>query len=176
MKPYPKCEDYLISENGDVFSLKSNKFLKPWKDSKGYLQLELRIGGKRCTRKVHRLVAETFIPNPYNLPEVNHKDENKENPNVSNLEWCDTKYNCNYGTRTDRISESNRKSSLRDRKAIIQFDMQGNFVRELDAIERVKDYGIAQPNVVAVLKGRRQSANGFYFKYKEDYENELSFN
>ena len=76
-------------------------------DSKGYLQVELRDDyGKRKIKKVHRLVAETFIPNPDNLPEVNHKDENKQNPSVSNLEWCTSKYNSNYGIRKERIGFS----------------------------------------------------------------------
>ena len=64
--------------------------------SNGYYYVVLYKNAKRASKTVHRLVAETFIPNPDNLPEVNHKDENKLNNNVNNLEWCDNKYNVNY--------------------------------------------------------------------------------
>lgn len=78
MTPIPNFEEYLISKDGDIYSTKSHKFLKSWLDSKGYLQIQLFKSGIKHCFKVHRLVAEVFIPNPYNLPEVNHKDENKQ--------------------------------------------------------------------------------------------------
>ena len=71
---------------------------------KGYHKISINIKGKVYTFKVHRLVAKAFIPNPNNYKEVNHKDENKDNNCVDNLEWCDTLYNCNYGTRNARHS------------------------------------------------------------------------
>ncbi len=132
--------------------------------------------GERKIKKVHRLVAEAFIPNPNNLPEVNHKDENKQNPNVENFEWCTSKYNSNYGTRKERLGISIRTSKLKRRKPIYQYDLDGNFIREYDTIERVKEYGFNQPNVIAVLKGRRNKTGGYIFKYKEDVLNELSYN
>lgn len=69
----------------------------------GYPQVTLTLNNKRKYCNVHRLVAEAFIPNPNNLPQINHIDENKLNNNVDNLEWCTAKYNCNYGTRNSRI-------------------------------------------------------------------------
>lgn len=77
--------------------------LKNKHDHGGYCAVELTINTNLETRKVHRLVAEAFIPNPDNLPQVNHKDENKDNNSVKNLEWCDQKYNNNYGTRLKRL-------------------------------------------------------------------------
>lgn len=121
-------------------------------------------------------MAETFIPNPNNLPEVNHKDENKQNPKVNNLEWCTPKYNSNYGTRKERIGTSIRNSKIKRRKSIYQYDLNGNFIREYDTIERVKEYGFCQPNVIAVLKGRRNYTGNYIFRYKEDVLNELSYN
>lgn len=98
---------YKIDEDGNVYSIKNKKFLKQ-KISKGYAQVALYDDtGRKYYIGVHRLVAMTFIPNPENLPQVNHKDENKLNNNVGNLEWCGVKYNINYGTRTERATQSN---------------------------------------------------------------------
>lgn len=72
---------------------------------KGYHKISVCINGRPRTFKVHRLVAQVFIPNPHGYKEINHKDENKANNAVDNLEWCDTAYNCNYGTRNARHSK-----------------------------------------------------------------------
>lgn len=104
---------YYINKNGDILSnsciSKSNKgrrIMKPSVNNNGYLIVTLN----RKTYYVHRLVAETFIPNINNLSEVNHINEIKTDNNVSNLEWCDSNYNVNYGTRTYRSSEKHKKA------------------------------------------------------------------
>ena len=77
--------------------------------------------GKERRWFIHRLVAEAFIPNPENKPQVNHKKEfEKANNNVNNLEWCDCKYNCNYGTRTKRILETKRIKELKVLEALLK--------------------------------------------------------
>lgn len=96
IKEIPNYPNYFVDTDGNVYSNKSGKLKKitPWLDGKGnYLQVGLWKGNKRHRLLVHRLVAITFIPNPNNLPEVNHKDKNKINCAVSNLEWCDRKSN-----------------------------------------------------------------------------------
>ena len=92
-----------IDEDGHK---RKERLLKPCYDSKKYLIVKLSKNKITKNYKVHRLVAEAFIPNPNNLPQVNHKDENKTNNVVTNLEWCDAKYNNSYGTRKERISKS----------------------------------------------------------------------
>ena len=87
-------EDYIINENGTIFSKKTNKFLKLIVDKCGYSRVDVCINGKRKSYKVHRLVAGKYIPNPNDLPQVNHKDGNRQNNNVENLEWCDNINNC----------------------------------------------------------------------------------
>lgn len=77
-------------------------------DEKGYFLVSLSKDGKQKTRRIHRLVAEMFIPNPNNYPQVNHKDEDKRNNKVDNLEWCTNKYNSNYGNRCQNISKTIR--------------------------------------------------------------------
>lgn len=102
---------YEVSNLGRIRSLgnythKGTHIKKPTKTEKGYLKIQLYKDGKRFSFRVHRIVAEAFISNPNNLPEVNHKDENKLNNSVANLEWCDHVYNQRYGTRNQRISKT----------------------------------------------------------------------
>lgn len=89
---------YLIYSDGRVYNKKTNKFLKIHYDSSGYRHVTLYKGkhNSRKTFKIHKLVAQAFLPNPNNWNEINHKDENKSNNNVWNLEWCTRKYNCEY--------------------------------------------------------------------------------
>ena len=102
--------DYMVSSYGRVKTIKfgRNKILGCGVDNRGYTHTTLFKGGKRETRNVHKLVATAFIPNPNNYPQVNHKDENKINNNVSNLEWCTVLYNNCYGTRLKRVSDKNK--------------------------------------------------------------------
>ena len=93
-------------KQGDRTIMLKSKILKPRYDSGKYLRVILTKNAIAKGFSIHRLVAQHFIPNPDNLPEVNHKDENKENNNVDNLEWCTSKYNTNYGTRTERASKT----------------------------------------------------------------------
>ena len=86
--------------------LHKGKVLSPAKDKNGYLKVNLHCNGKCKIIRVHRLVAQAFIPNTDNLPMVNHKDEDKTNNNIDNLEWCDQKYNINFGTARIRGKET----------------------------------------------------------------------
>ena len=99
---------YAITSCGKVWSYISKKFLKPKVDKDGYLAVTLHKDGKSQTFSVHRLVAMAYIPNPNNLPEVNHKDEFKDHNWGNNLEWCDHTYNINYGTCRERIGDAHR--------------------------------------------------------------------
>lgn len=104
-------KDYRVTENGDIISMDYKrtgvpKKLTPQRNIYGYAIIKLMKGGKGVTYRVHKLVAMAFVPNPDNLPCINHKDENKLNNNPNNLEWCDNRYNNNYGTRNKRISKA----------------------------------------------------------------------
>lgn len=87
-EPYPYCEDYLVSINGDVFSLKSKTFMKKQIDRYGYNYVSLTINKKKIKKKIHRMVCETFLPNPEKKPQVNHKNGIKTDNRLENLEWC----------------------------------------------------------------------------------------
>ena len=97
---------YVKYSNGRIH-LHKGKVLSPVKDKYGYLTVVLSCNGKQKTIKIHRLVAQAFLPNPDNLPQVNHRDEVKLNNCVDNLEWCSAKYNLSYGTA--RIRERDTK-------------------------------------------------------------------
>lgn len=105
---------YEVSNKGNVRNVRSNKLLKLSKNCYGYIQVHLYKNGIRTGLKVHRLVAQAFIPNPDNFPQVNHKDEDKTNNNVENLEWCDAKYNMNYGHRTENAISTRVKNGYAD--------------------------------------------------------------
>ena len=96
-------DKYKISNYGNVVNSKTGRPIKPHLNDAGYPRVALCINGKRKNYKIARLVATLFIPNPDNLPEVNHKDENKLYSRVDNLEWCDRHYNVHYGTGLDRM-------------------------------------------------------------------------
>lgn len=154
---------YQVSDKGRVKSLSigKEKILKPKRNTKGYLQVALykNVETKWCY--LHRLVAQSFLSNPNNLPQINHKNEDKNDNRVENLEWCSSKYNSNYGTRIQRFVEKKSKS-------VLQFDKEGNFIREWSSIIAVKnELGIDQSAITQCCKNKRKSAGKFVWRYKE---------
>lgn len=126
-KTIKNYEDYIVSNYGNVYNLRTSKLLKQTMFNNGYKFVTLYNNNKHKKFKVSRLVAQAFIPNPNNLPCVNHKDENKLNNNVENLEWCTYSYNINYGTANNRRSE---KLS----KRVIKIDKDNNILEIYDSI------------------------------------------
>ena len=148
---------YAITTCGKVWSYRNKKFLAPSNDRRGYLYVGLYKNGTRKQYRIHRLVAETYIPNPDNLPEVNHKDENKGHNYIGNLEWCDREYNCNYGTRTERQAKAVSKPV---------FCLELNIIFE-SATTAGKVLGLYQPHITACCKGSRKTHGGYHWKYAE---------
>lgn len=155
---------YQISSMGRVKSLNfkrtgKEKILKGRNNIKGYLQVSLYNERKKKNYSIHRLVAQTFIPNPNNLLEVNHINEDKTDNRVENLEYCDRKYNCNYGTR-------NKKVAIVKSIPILQFSLDGELVRKWDSAEEAsKELNIFRSSIIECCKGRRKSAGGYRWKY-----------
>lgn len=154
---------YQISNKGRVKSLKCGKerILRPLINTSGYYSIILCNDGVNKQFRIHRLVAQTFIPNLYNKPQVNHLDENKKNNCVDNLEWATAKENINHGTRNERAGYSRSKP-------ILQYLKSGEFIREWQSsaeVERV--LGIHNTNIISCCKGKRKYAGSFIWRYKE---------
>lgn len=134
--------------------------LKPGKCR--YYNVILSKNGEKKSFLIHRLVAQAFIPNPNNCAYINHKDENKLNNNVDNLEWCTQKYNCNYGTRTER-------GHLKQRKKINQYDLNGVFIKTWNSRQDInKKLGIPITTISGCCLGYLKSAHNYIWKYAND--------
>ena len=170
-KPIQNCEGYEVSSLGNVRSVDRTILVK----SKNGIEFERHLKGKPISvqpdgrgnylmahmsrgkqRNVHRLVAEAFIPNPLNLPEVNHKDENKENNRADNLEWCNHRYNSNYGSlRGKTRGDGNPMSKFSED---VVREIKASYIpndKRYGVAGLAKKYGMSQTHVCAIIKGRR---------------------
>ena len=157
---------YQVSNYGNVKSLNyrntgKERLLKPILHTDGYLCVSLCKPNKIL--RIHRLVANAFTPNQNNFPQVNHKDEDKTNNHVNNLEWCTNKYNSNYGTRVKRISESLSKK-------VYQYTLDGEFVREWKSTNECGRNGFQQGAIVKCCKGERKKHIGYKWSYEKKGE------
>ena len=165
---------YQVSNLGGIKSFKKSdkgRILKPGINPKGYLIATLSDNGQTREKKVHRLVAQSFIPNPENKSQVNHIDGNKLNNRVNNLEWCTCKENISHawGSGLSKPSEEMKKYNFIYSKRIRQYDKKGNFIKEWEsAVKAGKCLGIFQQGIVACLKGRTKTAGGFVWKYVDN--------
>lgn len=156
-----------IKFHGHERSLKQERILTPKVRRDGYCSVHLSDGkDKDYHPMIHRLVAKAFIPNPDNLPEVNHKDEDKKNNHVGNLEWCTTEYNFTYGTGQKRAHESKKKP-------ILQLDKDtGEILKEyagaVDAAIAMCGNPEKDRAITSCANGKRHTAYGYAWKYKKD--------
>ena len=164
MKQIKEFPSYTVDEYGNVYNTKKNK-LKAQQTYNGYKYVQLHNNGKPKVALVHRLVAEAFIPNPEKLPCINHKDENKLNNSVENLEWCTYQYNNHYGK-----SKPTESAAEARKKAVEQYTMQGELVAVFEsASEAQRQTGIKQSNISKVCLGRPtfHSAGGYVWKFAD---------
>lgn len=164
------AENYLIDRDGTVYSLRTNRTLVPSKRRNGYLQYNFCINGKQLTRLAHRLVAEKWIDNPLNLPEVNHMDGDKLNNDVLNLEWVTRSQNIQHGFNSGLITPpwKGKKGKLHlHSKAVYQCDGCGFPMKEFGSTgEAERETGIPSGHIQDVCRGKGVSAGGFKWKYK----------
>lgn len=154
------------------------KILKPQNNGYGYQKLILSAKGKHYQRYVHRLIAQTFIPNPHNYSEVNHKDENPANNNVDNLEWCTAKQNSNYGNHCIHVSQGSKKSTkqhiacinngMKTAKPVIQLTMDGKVVKRWKSMEEAERKGnFHRCNIHQCCEGVYKQHKGYKWKYAD---------
>lgn len=154
--------DIWIREKNGKERLHKGRLLKMYKIHNGYLCVCLQTKGVRKHFLVHRLIALTFIPNPQCLDTVNHKDENKDNNYVDNLEWQTLYQNNRHGTRDDRM----RKSLS---KPVLQYTLSGVFMKEFESLAAVKrELGFNASSVNKAARGIYKSSNGYIWKYKTE--------
>lgn len=182
--------EYLISNFGFVKTIKFgwNKVMKPYTDKDGYKVVGLTVNNKTKAQKIHRLVALHFIPNPNNLPMVNHKDINTANNHVSNLEWCDALYNIRYGIEFGNINNKGENSSIsifKDYQVIeIREKFSNSFItsRELSKLYNVNESAI--DNIVRnktwthlpLSKTPNERNWEKYENVRKDYNNDIKIN
>ena len=165
--------NYRINKQGQVFSnykYKTNIPCDTWREVKpvldkgvGYFIVTLTNQGKRSNKFIHRLLATHFIPNPLNKPQVNHIDGNKQNNDLSNLEWVTSQENSRHAVDTGLCDERRQKQEV----AILQYNLKGNFVAEHVSLhEASRTTGIAWQNISKVVRGVRPRAGGYTWKYK----------
>lgn len=179
-------DGYLVLRNGTIFRLNWRNTgkcveVKQRQRDDGYL--DFKCNGKPVL--THRFIAECFLPNPDNLSEINHKDENKANNCVRNLEWCTRRYNLNYGTYNKRVSErmkkywgseENRKkqsnaqlNNPKKSKKVLQYAKNGVLVKEWCSISEIRRVlGFDMGLISACCKGKLKSAYDYIWKFKDD--------
>lgn len=163
-------DNYQVSNLGNVKSLNYRRtgreeLMKPEKVKNGYYLVGLRKNGEKKMCLVHRLVASTFLENPDNKPEVNHKSENKQDNRVENLEWVWHKDNINHGTRNERAAKA-RINGKRSKK-VLQLSLTGELIREWESTAECGRNGFKQGAVCNCCNGKQKTYKGYIWKYKE---------
>lgn len=152
---------YQVSSQGKVMNSRTGRILRTDLRS-GYPYVVLN-GRKKY---VHILVAEAFIPNPNGYPQVNHRNENKEDNRVENLEWCDAKYNANYGTRNERISKNNHREGKP--KPVWQYTVSGELVQKWASTRTAETaLGICHTSIGKCCRNVTKTCGGFIWKYEK---------
>lgn len=159
---------YQVSNYGRVKSLNyrrtgKEQLMKPILNTNGYFCVWL-YNKQNKIYSIHRLVAEAFIPNPDNLPCVNHKDEDKTNNHVDNLEFCTYEYNQNYGTCRERIREKQLNHPNKSKK-VYQYTIDCRFVKEWESINECGRNGFNIGGVYSCCRGKIKTYKGFKWSY-----------
>lgn len=153
------------------------QLLKPILKNNNPPYYSVRLSDGRCNRfsiLVHRLVATAFIPNPNNLPYVNHIDENSMNNRADNLEWCTQQYNCNYGTHNARMAKTISETAYQKTK-VVQLSLSGDYIATFDSIkDAAETLGIQRASISICCRKPNRTGRGYKWMYLSDYESLIS--
>lgn len=156
---------YKVSNKGRIKSMTYNKILKQSFLNSGYARIILCKEGKIKAFSVHRLVAIAFIPNPDNYRYVNHKDENKLNNCVENLEWCSAIQNLKHSNVIETMLNASHKAN---EKTVLMFH-KGKFIAEYESITKAAEaINTFQQHVTNCLYGKQKTTRGYSFKFKNN--------
>lgn len=185
IKDIENWEDYFIDINGNVFSKRRNRYMKPIKSKSGYYVIQLHKNMKFKTFSIHRLIAKAFIPNPNNYPCINHIDGNKLNNDISNLEWCTHKHNSQEAVRIglfDNVKKIQRENAIKNnlskyhilanevtKKKVSQYDKNGSFIKTYNSMsDASRENNIQVTNISYCANGKRKSAGGYIWKLERN--------
>lgn len=153
---------------GSVNYIRKRQKIKQWNDFYGYKIVTLCAGGKRGNIRVHRIFAEAYIPNPENKPLINHKDGDKANNDIKNLEWSTYSENIKHGYTKGLNTGMRGKANINKRISIDQYDLKGSFIRNWSSgLEAAKHLKLAISGISLALNGKRKHCGGFIWKLKK---------
>ena len=171
---------YIVSSFGRVAALKNSthyahlmNLTKMHRKKVTYINLSLHKNNVRIHRLVHRMVAEAFIPNPNNYPNIDHIDCDGTNNKVSNLRWCTQSMNNHNVISMKRQSDSHKNKIMPFRKSVVQL-LNGILVRKFDSLSEVDVCGFNHSCVVRACQGKLSQHKGYQWMYLSDYENSIS--
>ncbi len=156
-----------VDREGEITNFKRGTILRPMVGTWGYKQFFVYINGKQCLRKVHRVVAQAFIPNPDNLPEINHKNGIKIDNRVENLEWCTRSYNNQHAFDTGlKLPTVMRKGKDNEQSIpVLQMDRIGSIVKRWESLSSTREGGFNVANIHKCCNGKVKSVKGFIWRY-----------
>lgn len=167
-KQVPGYQEYYAGYNGNIYSSKTNKILSPGISCNGYKMVYLMDSNhKRNTKRVNRIVALAWIPNPNNLPHVHHIDENKLNNSVDNLKWVTRTENMNAGTVKERIGKTNSKALLNNNKRskpVVLTNVKDGSKLYFPSTKEARRHGF-RPD--GILNGSQKTTKGYYAEYAD---------